>query len=126
METTFHKGQRVWSPLFGYGEVTEIGNYLIVEKKPSKSATFNLDGTFLINSPAPTLFPADKIPDFYKPYAQDERIGKYGYFWDSHHEKNRVAVYGKLSAIIENDDRPYAVYTNYYSNFSTEIPEHCK
>lgn len=133
MENKFFVGQNVWSPDYGYGEVKIAdcdGKFPVRVNFDNSNEYFTLDGRFVTGSHAPTLFPADEIPEFYKPYAQDPRIGKWGYFWDDDFEYG--AMFSKLIAITNGK---FVVCFglkcdefdgNAYDNFSLEIPEHCK
>lgn len=126
MENKFFVGQKVWSPFWGFGKVESIDFSInspvriLFENIPNRIC-FAIDGKLYKDNAAPTLFPADEIPEFYKPYAQDPRIGKWGYFWDD----GTISSFGYAKLKDITDGRFDSGYTN-YDNFSLEIPEHCK
>jgi len=129
MENKFFLGQKVWSSIWGHGKidnVTQSGDGLLITVRfPDNYGAVVHDhlGRVIVHrgDAAPTLFPTDEIPDFYKPYAQDPRIGKWGYFWDD----GTISSFGYAKLKDITDGRFDSGYTN-YDNFSLEIPEHCK
>ena len=130
MENKFFVGQKVWSSIYGHGVVVLLSGFSthpVVAKFniDNDKRHHNNDGYLAHSDPkhaAPTLFPADEIPEFYKQYAQDPRIGKWGYFWDAH---MKGAHYSKLEDIT-TDGRFRSICGGGWINFSLEIPEHCK
>ena len=131
MENKFFVGQKVWSPIYRHGLVASIENssnvYCIGVNFNNRidALFFTNDGKYNLKNPAPTLFPADAIPDFYKPYAQDPRIGKWGYFWENNFKSH--SMFGKLKGIKEGKFTVQLISMEHsYENFSLEIPEHCK
>jgi hypothetical protein len=122
----FKEGDKVWSPVYGFGEVDKVNQFnkkLMVSFK-EYGVCYVHDGKLKEESPAPTLFRSDEIPEYYRQFIVDERIGKAGYFWD---DESYWAAYGVLSSISEKSRFPFKLKSGGdYKNFSLTPPEHIK
>jgi hypothetical protein len=122
----FKKGDKVWSPLNGFGEVeADKHGHLFypirVEFNNKSVECFTNEGRSRKDAVAPTLFHADEIPEYYQQFIVDERIGKVGYFWD---DDSICAIYGPLEGIRGSLYFPKG--NGGFQNFSLTPPEHVK
>ena len=127
----FKKGDKVWSPLFGFGEVeflSEDNMYPVnVDFKGSRH-TYTTEGKGLRGNFAPTLFHADDIPEYYQQFIVDERIGKVGYFWNEDYVDDKFVIYSILKNVDPKNEllKFQTFYGAGFPNFSLTPPEHIK
>ena len=125
----FKIGDRVFDARYGWGTFTGIcvnADYpLYVQLDNGEYNIYTFDGKLNVEALLPSLSFTEY--DYIKGgFSQDrndivdERIGKWGYFWDD--DTDERFLYAKLSSIVVDSDFPYQDILENYKNFSLELP----